>query len=166
MMSKNKANENSKVHPYYTLKRRVMVVDSRVYKLKDFDDEHILFSACETKCVVKTDIRLKKVVKTYEYDDTPSALDVVALGEHKFLVVGFHKGHIVVRTTEDAERQQLEKNDDEDSQHEWKFKPNVGENITNDIAHHPEKPNIVVSCYNNGSIAVFGLLKNRRLHTF
>jgi WD40 repeat protein len=38
--------------------------------------------------------------------------------------------------------------------------------MINDIAHHPEKPSIIISCYNNGTIAVWGLMKNKRLHTF
>jgi WD40 repeat protein len=47
-----------------------------------------------------------------------------------------------------------------------KFKPNKEETMVNDIVHHPEKPSIFANCYNNGSIAVWGLLKNERLHTF
>jgi hypothetical protein len=106
MMSKEKGNENDKACPYYTLQRRAMVVDSRLFKIKDFDEKHILFTASENKCIVKTDVDLKNMVKIYEYDDYPSALDVVHLGSHNFLLAGFHKGHILVREIDSEETKQ------------------------------------------------------------
>lgn len=36
----------------------------------------------------------------------------------------------------------------------------------NDIIHLKNNPNILINCYNNGNIAIWGLLTNKRLHTF
>jgi hypothetical protein len=79
MLGKEQANE-TKPYPYYTLQRRAMVVDSRLFKIQNYDEENILFSACESRCIVKTDNQLKNVVKIYECDGSPSALDVIRLG--------------------------------------------------------------------------------------
>ena len=92
-----KKRESNCAHPYYTLKKKRMVVGSNLFKIKKWDEQHIIFSVPEMKQVVKMDMGLNKIVENYVYDDNPSAIDVLELGGHKFIVAGCHSGNIIVK---------------------------------------------------------------------
>lgn len=60
-----------------------------------------MFAAPDAKCIIKTDCELNGIAKCYNFNDRPSALDIVELGSKKFIAAGFHRGDIIIRPADD-----------------------------------------------------------------
>lgn len=77
---------------YYELQTRQILKTSSVFKIKQLNEETVIFGIPEQNCIIAMDYHLETIKHTYPFTDHPLAIETVELNGNTYILGGCRNG--------------------------------------------------------------------------